>query len=187
MATIFTHPAIALGLFPWFKSIRQSKYILFTGMALTVAPDLDVIGLRLGIPYHHELGHRGLTHSIFFATIFCALLVWFFNSRRKISKFPVWVYFTLSMASHGVLDAMTNGGGGVAFLAPFDNERYFLPFRPIEVSTLNITYFFQGGGIGPLKSELLYIWPPALMLFAIGYFFYWRKSVRTNNIPPDHK
>ena len=49
MATIFTHPAVALGLFPWFKSVRQSKYILLTGMVLTAVPDLDVIGLHLGI------------------------------------------------------------------------------------------------------------------------------------------
>jgi hypothetical protein len=26
---------------------------------------------------------------------------------------------------------MTNGGLGVAFFSPFDNGRYFLPWRPI--------------------------------------------------------
>jgi inner membrane protein len=29
------------------------------------------------------------------------------------------------MASHGVLDALTNGGHGIAFFSPFLNERYF--------------------------------------------------------------
>nr|HRC76832.1 rhodanese-like domain-containing protein [Kouleothrix sp.] len=32
---------------------------------------------------------------------------------------------------HGVLDAMTDGGLGVAFFAPFSATRYFFPFRPI--------------------------------------------------------
>ena len=40
------------------------------------------------------------------------------------------------MASHGVLDALTDGGPGVAFLAPFDDTRYFFPWRPIRVSPL---------------------------------------------------
>lgn len=176
MATIITHPVVALGLFPWFKSVRQSKAILITGMVLTAAPDLDVIGLRFGIAYGHMLGHRGLTHSIFFAAVFCALLVWYFNNREKIAIFPTWIYFTLSMSSHGLLDAMTNGGLGVAFFAPFNNERYFLSFRPIEVSTLNIVHFFQGQGIGPLKSELLYIWPSAIVAFLAGLVIWKRQK-----------
>ena len=175
MATIFSHPAIALGLFPWFKPICQSKYILLTGMALTILPDLDVIGLRFGIPYDHLLGHRGLTHSIFFAAIFCAVLTLVLCNKNKLS---IWIYFTISMASHGLLDALTNGGLGVAFLSPFSNERFFLPFRPIEVSTLNIAHFFQGGGIGPLKSEFLYIWPPAILAFLIAYLMPENRSKR---------
>jgi hypothetical protein len=33
----------------------------------------------------------------------------------------------LATAGHGLLDAMTNGGLGLAFFSPFDNHRYFLP------------------------------------------------------------
>ena len=169
MATIISHPAAALAIFPWFKPIRKTKYILLTGMVLTALPDLDVIGLRLGIPYGDLLGHRGLTHSIFFAMAFCALVTMAFNARQKIAAFPVWLYLTLSMASHGALDAMTTGGLGVAFFAPFSNERYFFLWRPIKVSTLNMAHFFQGQGIGVLKSELLFIWPPAIALCILGF------------------
>jgi len=168
MATAFTHPVIALGLFPWFKSIRNSYSILLTGMVLTALPDLDVIGYRYGIPYDHLLGHRGLTHSIFFAAVFSALPTLYFSLRHKISFFPIWIFLFLSMASHGFIDAMTNGGLGIAFLSPFSNERYFLPFQPIEVSTLSIKRFFQGQGIAVMKSELLYIWPPAILLMLLG-------------------
>lgn len=174
MATIFTHPAIALGIFPWFSSLRHSKSILITGLVLTALPDIDVIGLRLGIDYGDMLGHRGLSHSVFFAAAFCIFLAWYFANKYKVSIAPIWIYFTASMASHGALDAMTNGGLGVAFFAPFINDRFFLPWRPIQVSTLNIAHFFQGQGISVLKTELIYIWPPALIMFAIG-FIVWRK------------
>ena len=39
------------------------------------------------------------------------------------------LYLFLSTASHGVLDALTDGGLGVAFFSPFDQTRYFFPFR----------------------------------------------------------
>ena len=55
-----------------------------------------------------------------------------------------WVIFSFLFAStlsHGLVDMLTNGGLGVALLAPFDNGRYFFPFRPIEVSPLGIANF----------------------------------------------
>ena len=36
---------------------------------LAVIPDLDVIGMRYGIPYGDMFGHRGFTHSLFFAVV----------------------------------------------------------------------------------------------------------------------
>ena len=170
MATIFTHPAIALGLSPLFAPVFRSKRILLMGMILTVIPDLDVIGLRLGIPYNHLLGHRGITHSLFFAAGFSCLisLLMTRNMRNHFSK--VWLYFFLCMASHGALDALTNGGLGIAFFSPFSNERYFFPYTPIEVSTLNIARFFQGQGIPVIKSEIIWIWIPCLFVFLAGMF-----------------
>jgi hypothetical protein len=38
-------------------------------------------------------------------------------------------HFSFVTASHGMLDAMTDGGLGVAFFAPFDNARYFFPME----------------------------------------------------------
>ncbi len=51
MATIFSHPAIALGFSPLFRSALQSKTVLLAGVILTIIPDIDVVGFRLGIPY----------------------------------------------------------------------------------------------------------------------------------------
>ena len=168
MATIFSHPAIAIGLFPWFRDVRNSKKIALTGLALTALPDLDVIGLYLGIPYDHMLGHRGLTHSLFFAGLVALMISWHFSRSQKIQIRAVWLYLFASMASHGVIDAMTNGGLGIAFFAPFDNARFFFSVRPIEVSTLNIRHFFEGQGVGVLISELIYLWPACLVVATAG-------------------
>ena len=56
------------------------------------------------------------------------------------------------MASHGVLDALTDGGSGVAFLAPFDDTRYFFPWRPIRVSPF-WGGFFTPRGLETVTSE----------------------------------
>ena len=37
--------------------------------ALSLAPDLDVVAFRLGIPYSAPWGHSGAAHSIFIARV----------------------------------------------------------------------------------------------------------------------
>jgi inner membrane protein len=63
-----------------------------------------------------------------------------------------------------MLDAMTDGGLGVAFFSPFDNTRYFFPWRPILVSPISLTRFFSEHGLAVLLSELVWIWIPAGLL-----------------------
>jgi len=74
-------------------------------------------------------------------------------------------------ASHGVLDAMTDGGLGVAFLAPFDDARYFLPWRPIPVSPISASRFLSEHGLAIMQAEVLLIWLPAaiLLLVLLGF------------------
>ncbi|NOQ65025.1 MAG: metal-dependent hydrolase [Methyloprofundus sp.] len=146
MATIFTHPIIALGLKPLFSTVLNSKAVFWLGMLLTILPDIDVIGLKMGIPYASLFGHRGFTHSLFFAALIAAIISTFLSRRNKANFLASWFYLFLCTASHGVLDALTNGGHGVAFFSPFTNTRYFFSVTPIEVSTLNMTHFFQGQG-----------------------------------------
>lgn len=168
MATVFSHPAVAIALLPWFRSVKNRWQILLIGIVLTVLPDFDVIGLRLGIPYAHMLGHRGLTHSIFFALIVSVFVARWSADRFQLGFYWLWSYFFLCLISHGVLDAMTDGGLGIAFFAPFDNHRYFFSFRPITVSPLNIVRFFQGRGGPVLLNELIWVWLPCTTFYLIG-------------------
>jgi inner membrane protein len=134
----------------------------------SVAPDLDVIGFRFGIPYGDFLGHRGLTHSIPFAAAATGMAValCFRKGIRGMSRRSLWLYLFLAMASHGLLDALTNGGLGIALFAPFDNSRYFFPVRPIEVSPIGIKSFLRDGGLAVLASEVPWVWLPSLLLAA---------------------
>ena len=68
-----------------------------------------------------------------------------------------------------MLDAFTNGGLGVALLSPFDDTRYFFPFRPIEVSPLSVRAFFSAHGLAILRSELVWVWAPCALLACVAF------------------
>ena len=87
-----------------------------------------------------------------------------------IDRARAWLFLFLATASHGVLDAMTSGGGGVAFFAPLHDERYFFPWRPILVSPMSIRRFFSERGVRIFASEIVWVWIPAAVfaLIALG-------------------
>jgi inner membrane protein len=137
-------------------------------------PDADVIGFGLGIRYNDLLGHRGLTHSLFFALAVGFLVVIAFFRNIDLGSSEWWIlvaYFFIATASHGVLDAMTNGGLGVAFFSPFRNERYFFPWRPIEVSPLSVGTFLRFRGAELIVSEIKWIWIPSGLVGLTAYLF----------------
>jgi inner membrane protein len=75
----------------------------------------------------------------------------------------LWVFFAAITASHGLLDALTNGGRGIAFFAPFSNHRFFFPWRPIQVSPIGVG-FFSARGLAVLQSELRWILLPSVII-----------------------
>ncbi len=168
MASLITHPVVALGLFPWFRKRIGKPAVLAVGAVLTGLPDADVVGFAFGIGYGDLLGHRGLTHSLPFALVLGGLAALAAARAWRLNPGILWLYFSLCLASHGVLDALTNGGLGVAFLAPFSNERYFFDFRPLQVSSISIARFFAHDWIGLLAIEFRWIWTPMLALGAAG-------------------
>ena len=140
-------------------------------------PDIDVLAFKFGIPYEHMFGHRGFTHSLFFAVTISVMTAWFFKKKQPYKFTVIWLFLFLSIVSHGVLDALTNGGLGVAFFSPFSNKRYFFPIHPIEVSTLNIKYFFMEQGLSVIKSELKWVWSVSTVIFVAGLV--WKRNTET--------
>jgi inner membrane protein len=85
-----------------------------------------------------------------------------------IHRRSIWLYLSIAAASHGLLDAFTNGGLGIALLAPFNNARYFAPWRPIEVSPIGLRAVLSREGMTVLSSEAEWVWLPAVMLVISG-------------------
>ncbi|HEY0555660.1 MAG TPA: metal-dependent hydrolase [Thermoanaerobaculia bacterium] len=171
MPSAFSHAAAALGIGAAFFGRDVPARVLGLGALCAAAPDLDVIGFRFGIHYGDLLGHRGLTHSLLFAAILAALAAPLARKEGGPPLARLWTYLFLATASHGLLDALTDGGLGVAFFAPFHDARYFFPFRPIVVSPIGIGRFFSGRGLEVIKSELIWVWLPSAVLAgtALGF------------------
>ncbi len=166
MPTIITHALtgyLSTTIFH-FQNKKLHRRLLLGSLLCPVIPDLDVIAFAFGIPYGGFWGHRGFSHSLIFAVILAVIVVGLFFRKFNLAskqKFFLTSYFFILTASHGIFDAFTNGGLGVAFFAPFDNTRYFFPFTPIQVSPIG-PHFFSSRGLRVLFSEMLWIWLPTL-------------------------
>lgn len=173
MVSAFTHGAFAVALGSLFPRAVLPRRAWILGAVCSAAPDLDSILHWSGVPYSHVLGHRGLTHSIPFALVFAALVVWIVRRTpwRQFPPWPLYAYLALAIGSHGVFDAMTNGGMGIAFLAPFSAERWFLPWDPIQVAPISVRGFFTAHGWRVFQSELLWVWLPSFTVAGIVALF----------------
>ncbi len=167
MASAFAHALLAYTVGKAYPRKEQLWKFSLLGAFCAVFPDADVIMFKLGVPYEHVLGHRGFSHSLAFALLLGLLVTrLFYRSTRLISSrgLLLVLYFFLCTASHSLLDAMTSGGLGVAVFSPFDNGRYFLPWRPIQVSPIGVGRFFTQKGVDVIESELIYVGLPCLCL-----------------------
>lgn len=179
MPSAFTHAVAAASLGTCFSKPQVPKLLFVIAALCSAIPDLDIIGFRFGIRYGDFWGHRGFTHSLAFALVLAVCVtLGFFCKRAEVNSLTVASYIFLATASHGVLDAMTDGGLGVAFFSPFDTDRYFLPWRPIRVAPLSPARFFTARGFTILQSEVLWVWIPAIA-FAALVFLLRRTRMRT--------
>jgi len=166
VASLFGHAVAAAAL----GTPLGDRRVLAAGVVLAALPDLDAVGFWLGVPYGAMLGHRGLTHSLTVAIFAGGLSAWLLTRDRSTQRRrgTVAVYLIAAMASHGMLDAMTNGGLGVAFFSPFDQTRYFFAWRPILVSPIGIARFLSPRGAAVLVNEAVWIGLPSVLVAACG-------------------
>lgn len=150
------------------------RRLLLASILLPILPDADGL-LMSWIPYAHPFGHRGFTHSFFFAALIgigVAALAVHGKWASGHSFLKLAIFFASITASHGLFDAMTSGGLGVAFFAPFDNTRYFLPWRPIPVSPMSAARLITSRGLRVILWEFALFW-----FFAIAAAAWDRRSV----------
>jgi inner membrane protein len=124
--------------------------LLWSG--LSMLPDADVIGFAFGVRYGASWGHRGATHSFVFSVALGALLGLLAarfgapGSGRWFQRAAVTALLaSLVLASHAVLDTLTDGGRGCALFWPFSDERHFAPLRPIPVAPIGLGFLSQRG------------------------------------------
>jgi inner membrane protein len=173
MPSAFTHAfaALALGNISTGEKLPARFWVLSAFCA--VIPDADVLSFAFGVQRGSMFGHRGLTHSLLFALMLALLVVRLaFKKASAFSKgwWKLLIYFFIVTASHGLLDALTDGGSGVAFFAPFDKTRYFFLWRPIEVSPIGLR-FFSNRGLEVMVSEFVWVWIPAVLLVALAWLY----------------
>ena len=161
--------------------------------ALSMLPDADVIGFSLGVRYEAPWGHRGATHSFAFAVIvgLAAGLMARLRSYRqqRASAFaqtpgdalrrdrsagqPRWfkrpalrtaLFAAVVLATHPLLDTLTDGGLGCALFWPFDLTRYFSPWRPIQVAPIGLAFLSSYGAIVAMSEIVLFL---PLFVFAL--------------------
>ena len=171
MPSVISHAAVAAAAGIAFAPQGVPARFWPLAIICSALPDADVMAFAFGIPYHHHFGHRGFFHSPFFA-LMVSLFVTAFFFREEMLFSGRWffyvVFFFLLTASHGILDAFTNGGLGIALFSPFSNERYFFPWTPIAVSPIGIKAFLSKWGWYVLKSEFKWVWLPACILTVVS-------------------
>lgn len=130
-----------------------------------VLPDADVVNFHLGVRYGSMFGHRGFTHSVVFAALIGTTVgaLAFRRVPAGFTRASLMLHFFAATLSHPLLDMLTDGGSGVALLAPFSAKRYFFPWRPIAVSPIGMR-FFGWRGIDVILSEMIWVWLPALTI-----------------------
>lgn len=169
MASVFGHALAAVAIGSGYSDHIRNLRFLVLGACCAILPDADVVSFKLGIPYEAFWGHRGFTHSLLFALIVGVVvtLLFFRKNLTPLRSIAYVLFFTLCTASHSILDAMTSGGLGVAFFSPWDNTRYFFPWRPIKVSPIGIQNFFSDWGLKVLLSEVIWIGLPCAIFMLL--------------------
>ena len=163
---------------------RVSSRMLLFDVLCAVLPDADVIGFRFGISYADAFGHRGFSHSLAFALLMGCVGFGTAPLLLRGSRLMGFFIGFLAVSSHILLDAMTNGGLGVAAFWPFDQTRYFCGWRPILVSPFSLKALLSERGLAVMLSELRWIWAPCLAVIAAALFFR-KKGIRdTRRRPP---
>nr|WP_294976193.1 metal-dependent hydrolase [uncultured Pseudomonas sp.] len=166
MTTLITHPLPVLAAGLALGSRVVPPRLLLAGLFAACLPDFDVIAFKLGIAYQDALGHRGFSHSLLFAALL-GLLGAACCRRLGCGPLKAGLWIALATASHSLLDAMTDGGLGVAWFWPWSDRRYFLPLHPIEVSPIGLSRFLSPRGAQVLLSEARWVWIPCVAI-ALG-------------------
>jgi inner membrane protein len=140
------HVAIGMAVARWRG--RGSRRALASSMLLwsllSLSPDADVIGFAWGVRYGDTWGHRGATHSFAFAAAL-GLGAGLLARCARLPALGTALTTALVLASHPLLDILTDGGRGCALFWPLSTARHFAPVRPIPVAPIGLGFLSERG------------------------------------------
>lgn len=171
MPTVVTHAFIGGAAAYGFGETQHRRRLWDFAILFSVLPDADVLGFRFGVKYGDVLGHRGFFHSPCFALIAALLCVAVFFRHVPAWTTRWWkhvAFLWLAGASHGMLDALTDGGLGIAFLSPLSNARYFAPWTPLSVSSIGLHDLMTGRFVHVMGLEMLWVWLPTAIIVCLN-------------------
>jgi inner membrane protein len=187
------HVAVGMAAARVYEGRRPSWRSAVAWSAVSMLPDADVIGFSLGVRYEDPWGHRGATHAFAFAVIVglaAGLMARLRSDRQeRASAFAqigddalrrdksAWqarwfkspalrtgLFAAVVLATHPLLDTLTDGGLGCALFWPFDLTRYFAPWRPIQVAPIGLGFLSPYGAIVAMSELVLFL---PLFVFAL--------------------
>jgi len=150
-ALAFARPPI-----PW-------RIVIITALA-AAAPDLDWLFKHfLHIPPSSILAHRGATHSLFVA-LAAGCLAALVHRQIGLRPLVAGAVVAAAMASHGLLDMLTDSGQPVAYLWPLSSARLFADWRPIHSGEVHMAHLLSQT-FARFLSEL---WQLIIPMFALA-------------------
>jgi inner membrane protein len=139
-----------------------------------MVPDFDAFS---NASYGTILGHRGFTHTICFALIMGLTSAAFTFRRFQVGFWKLAIFFAAITASHGVLDAFTNGGFGIPFFWPGTSRR-FGPWGPITCPDIGFE-LPDPRTSRAIRAELLWVWLPTITLVVLSVAYRRLRSRRS--------
>ena len=150
--------------------VRTARLMVVLAL-LSMFPDLDAIGFAFGVPYQAPFGHRGALHSVAAALLVAGLCS--LDARAwRLSRLRMFCVVSVVVGTHGLLDALTDGGLGIALAWPLSNHRFFFSWRPIPVAPI-------GGGILSHYGQHVLVTELVLALPLFAYAFWPRRPKPT--------
>ncbi|HEY7194446.1 MAG TPA: metal-dependent hydrolase [Gemmatimonadales bacterium] len=158
MPTPISHAAVGLAIGAWTAPApRPTTRVCALAAACAALPDIDVLW-SAGLPESSPFAHRALTHSLAFAVVATILVtsVGFRHDRARLA-----VTLGLGLLSHSCLDALTTYSLGIAFFAPFSEQRFRFRWTPLGRP--------DGMILRQLAVESVFVLLPAVLLFWLGW------------------
>ncbi len=139
-----------------------SKIATFVGFSLlAMLPDADVFITQLGSHDSIVAGHRGASHSLLMAAIL-AIATGLLARRYGWNGLRTMVAVMLAIGSHGLLDALGDGGRAIPLFWPLSDHRFRAPWQFLPDAPRGLEFISWHGFLDAVL-EFVYFLPVTLL------------------------